>query len=335
MSQAPQYKVIGGHLTEFKTAHVNGVEVGLISGHIATWDLDEGLDRFHPGAFLKSLHRHRKRPKLSDGSVPGVVMKNQHRNQIGVWPVEGLREDKIGLFGQDGQINLEVQEGQETFSKIRARHVNALSIGFIPIQATFEDDGFTRNITESDFVEGSPVDNPMNQGATITAFKARFRDLPVSAKDVGWEGYGDHDRRAFLAGDEKAIAQMVDGELMVCQERLTHYAESLMAEGKSANLAEVAAVEGYMAKGGMASPFSAEMRGYYRAEDLTEMTPRQLESVLTASGRLSTGAVKAMVGKMKDHLIADESHRERPTDLIAEILAGLKDSQKTLQSAMQ
>ena len=47
-------KYMGGQVIETKEENRNGIPVGVIEGHIATWDLDEGLDRFHKGAFLKS-----------------------------------------------------------------------------------------------------------------------------------------------------------------------------------------------------------------------------------------------------------------------------------------
>ena len=105
-------KYIGGNVVEVKQEERNGVQVGIIKGYIATWDLDRGSwgvrDRFVKGAFLESLNRHRidNRP---------IRLKDHHGRTVGGFPIETAFEDEKGLFAT-GEINLEVQQGREAFS---------------------------------------------------------------------------------------------------------------------------------------------------------------------------------------------------------------------------
>ena len=62
---SPEHKTVWGRFhanQEFKTLHLPGdIEVGVAAGLLATWDLDEGRDRFHQGAFLQSIEEHKER----------------------------------------------------------------------------------------------------------------------------------------------------------------------------------------------------------------------------------------------------------------------------------
>lgn len=327
--------VLGGHVTETKVRdNANGVKVGLITGYIATWDLDEGLDRFVRGAFVKAIARHvaRSSPKNPDGRP--VRLKNQHRNLVGGWPITKVSEDPKGLLGRDGEIDLEIQEGQELFSLIDGGFITDLSIGFGALEYSFEDEGMVRLIQESELWEGSPVDEPMNQAATIAsnkAARAHFRDLPISAKDVSWDGYEGSDRRAYLAGEGMAFAQLEGKELVVCQPRLLEIADLLMQE-KEPNLHHVTAVEGYLAKAGLPSPFPPELRGFYRVDEVKNLTTRQLEDALHRSGIFSKGAATWLVEGLAEKLRGDDTGSPGDDALVAQILESLRGSRDTIQS---
>lgn len=325
---------LGGHVLETKEHERHGVKVGLVTGYIATWDLDEGLDRFIRGAFAKAIARHvaRPTPKFPEGRP--VRFKNQHRDLVGGWPIDKVTEDAKGLLGRDGEINLEKQIGQELYSDIDAGFISDLSIGFGALEYSFEDEGMVRLIQESELWEGSAVDEPMNRAATIAsnkAARAHFRDLPISAKEVAWDGYEGTDRKAFLAGEGMAFAQLDGKTLSVCQPRLIEIADLLMQE-KTPNLHHVTAVEGYLAKAGLPSPFPAELRGFYRVDDVRKLTQRELESALHASGNFSKGAAAWLVEGLQAKLRDDESESLGDAELIEEILGHLRGSRDSIQS---
>jgi len=160
-------KYIGGHVMEVKEDVRNGVKVGIIEGYIATWDLDRGngwiQDQFVKGAFKKSI-RQFKRDKRQ------VRFKDHHGRTVGGFPAESLKEDNIGLWGS-GEINLEVQQGQEAYALAKQNVLVDFSVGFQRVKSTRDEQTDIRLITEAILWEGSIVDEPMNPKAKITAVK--------------------------------------------------------------------------------------------------------------------------------------------------------------------
>lgn len=207
-NQNMETKCIGGHIFEYKETERNGVTVGIIKGYIATWDIDRGNDRFEPGAFSKSLDRHRKNNRP-------IRLKDQHGRTVGGFPIETAKEDEKGLFAI-GEINLDVQQGRELYSLVKQGVLSDMSIGYGPRKKHFEKD--IRVITESEVWEGSVVDEPMNPEATITSLKSVFSGLfstPMAGMDCKWyekealervghAGYINPDRKEFPVLDEIA-----------------------------------------------------------------------------------------------------------------------------------
>jgi len=157
----------GGHVSEVKTRDRNGVPVGVVSGYIATWDVDRGdwsgiKDKFLPGAFLESLDRHKKTDRQ-------IRLKDQHGRTVGGFPIETVREDSTGLFGI-GEINLEVQQGAEAFSLAKQKVLTDFSIGWEMLSEPSIVEG-VRHISKAEVWEGSIVDEPMNPHANILDVK--------------------------------------------------------------------------------------------------------------------------------------------------------------------
>lgn len=169
----------GGRVTGTKETERNGVPVGIVEGYIATWDVDRGdwtgiKDKFLPGAFTKSIERHRKTNRQ-------IRLKDQHYRTIGGFPIATVKQDDRGLFGI-GEINLDVQKGKEAFSLARQEVLTDFSIGWENTASDIVEDGI-REISEAEVWEGSIVDEPMNPNANITAVKTvDFSE--VDAEDI-------------------------------------------------------------------------------------------------------------------------------------------------------
>jgi len=167
----------GGLIVETKTIQRNGVPVGTVSGHIATWDVDRGgwsgiKDKFLPGAFLESIERHKKTDRQ-------IRLKDMHGRTIGGFPIETVHEDSTGLFGV-GEINLEVQQGKEAFSLARQKVLTDFSIGWEMLSEPVISEG-VRHIAKAEIWEGSIVDEPMNPFANILDVKtADFGELDLT-----------------------------------------------------------------------------------------------------------------------------------------------------------
>lgn len=161
-----EQKFIGGQVLEVKTEERNGVQVGIVEGYIATWDVDRGdwmgvKDQFKRGAFVESILAHIQKARP-------IRLKDHHGRTVGGFPMEFVKEDERGLFGV-GEINLEVQQGREAHALAKQGVLSDFSIGFSVVD--FEMDGDLRTITKATIWEGSIVDEPMNPHANITQVK--------------------------------------------------------------------------------------------------------------------------------------------------------------------
>jgi hypothetical protein len=160
-SDTVETKYIGGQISEVKQEERNGVPVGLISGYIATWDLDRGDDQFTKGAFKESIADHKKKNRP-------IRFKDSHGRTVGGFPIETVKEDSMGLFGI-AEVNLDIQQGKELYSLVKQGVISDFSIGFSV--RDFEIRDGVRIISKAIVWEGSAVDEPMNVAANITDVK--------------------------------------------------------------------------------------------------------------------------------------------------------------------
>lgn len=196
MKHKRELKFVGGNVVNVKQEERNGVQVGIVEGYIATWDIDEGdffgiKDRFVRGAFVESILEHVQRRRQ-------VRLKDHHGRTVGGFPIEFVKEDDRGLFGV-GEINLEVQQGHDLFVLAKQRVLTDFSIGFSVVD--FEMDGDLRTITKAIIWEGSVVDEPMNRQANITQVKKDEDENVDYFKTEDIEGWTKRDvEKALRAG---------------------------------------------------------------------------------------------------------------------------------------
>lgn len=163
MTVDKEVKFLSGRVLEVKQEDRNGIPIGIIKGHAATFDIDRGNDRFVKGAFIESIQ------ELRQNNRP-VRMLFQHRGDllIGGFPIESVREDEKGL-AVIGEINLEVQEGREAFALAKQGILTDFSIGFSVVEDAMEDG--IRIIKKAIIWEFSLVSEPMNPKAVVTEVK--------------------------------------------------------------------------------------------------------------------------------------------------------------------
>jgi HK97 family phage prohead protease len=191
-------RFIGGTVTECKQEERDGIPVGIIAGYIATWDVDRGDDKFLPGAFKASIG---KQVTLGRKNIP---LKDFHGRTIGGFPIETIKEDGIGLFGR-GEVNLELEQGRDAFSLAKQNVYDSFSIGYLAIEVEFE--AGIRIIKESELLEGSVLDVPMNERALVTEVKAatQFKDFQLAARDRAWDSGAASGRVRAWAGAEDGL----------------------------------------------------------------------------------------------------------------------------------
>ncbi|MBL4700591.1 MAG: HK97 family phage prohead protease [Phycisphaeraceae bacterium] len=348
-------KYIGGNIVEVKQVERNGIKVGVIKGHIATWDLDRGAwgvrDRFVKGAFIESLDRHRRdnRP---------IRLKDHHGRTIGGFPIETALEDEVGLF-VIGEINLEVQQGREAFALAKQGILSDFSIGFSSLEDTVTED--IRVIHKAEVWEGSIVDEPMNPKAKITEVKIAvpFQDLPLASQDRPWDSdaaisrvreFTDSTeepsstyRRAFLWYDRTdaenfgayklPIADVINGRLTAVPRGIFAAAAALQGARGGVDIpdadrpAVIRHVERYYAKMGLDSPFEDDEKQYFVADDVKAWTERDIERFLKETGKMSKSAAKTLADRLDKR--QKEPDNEDDNDIV-KLLGELKSFKNQL-----
>ena len=274
--------------TDTKENQRNGVPIGVIEGYASTYDLDRGDDIILPGAFANTLNRH---------AVEGrpIRMLLQHKNGvlIGGFPIEFAKETPEGLFVR-GEINLEVQNGRESYALAKQDVLTDMSIGFsIPsresVEYKREGDRVIRMIKEVELWEISLVDEPMNPAARIQSVKSAtpFADLPLADRSRSWDSAAALSRireftdsvdapspaykDAFLWYDAESpdmfgsyklpIADVIDGALVAVPRGIFSAAAALLGARGGVDIPEadradvIANVEKYYKKLDLESPF--------------------------------------------------------------------------------
>jgi HK97 family phage prohead protease len=299
-------KSFNGEIVEVKEMDLNGKRVGIVKGYLATWhkDIQSGIygmpDIIVKGAYTKSIQEFKARNNRT------LKMKRDHYQVIGGFPINTLKEDNRGLYGE-GEINLDTQLGRETYSLALQKVLVDFSIGHFVRKETIEDN--TRKILDAELFEASIVEEPKNRYAQITEIKSASPLLEPMDSKINWneeealervlelkyrDGSGSD---AFIGG--VLVADVVDGKLKVHPDALRRAA----AEVKSTT--DQLLVERYFAKLGLDSPFSNKL--FYTLDDVKSLSKAEIKSLLIDSGIFSNGAARLIVAKMADDVSSPEN----------------------------
>jgi HK97 family phage prohead protease len=167
---------------EFECKDAGG-KVSTIEGYFAAYkNRDLQGDVMVNGCMAKSIAE-----SIPAGKVPLLdnhVYDVQH--MVGT-AVKGS-EDGTGFFAEH---RVESTPGaQEVAEKVKSGAVKKASIGFIPVQESWEQDvkgEVTRTLHEVKLFENSVVLHPANEGTSIWAKGTRYRGLPLAALDTPWD----------------------------------------------------------------------------------------------------------------------------------------------------
>lgn len=146
-------------LTAFKFA-VD--EAGKVAGYGSVFgNVDSYGERVMPGAFAKSLARHK-----AEGTRPLMLWQHNASEVIGSWL--DLVEDDVGLK-LSGRFNLDTTKGRDVHALVKAGDVGGLSIGYLEVVA--RPNGPVRELFEVDLKETSVVSFPANRQARVSGVK--------------------------------------------------------------------------------------------------------------------------------------------------------------------
>jgi HK97 family phage prohead protease len=138
---------------------------GTFSGYGSVFDVEDlGGDIVARGAFTETLATHAK-----NGTMPALLWQHDSDKPIGVYTE--MKEDSHGLY-VEGQICLDSVLGKEAYALLKMGALSGLSIGYWPKKWEWDEDEWTRTLTEVELWETSMVTFPMNPSARIESVKA-------------------------------------------------------------------------------------------------------------------------------------------------------------------
>lgn len=142
------------------------VEARTFEGLASTWDRDMGDDVIHRGAFKDWLTEWEKGGKV----LPLVDQHNYGSVRAVIGKLLEAQEKKDGLWTK-WQV-IEGADGDEILTRLKGGYIDALSIGYEPVEYDFVKDesarfGEIRHLRKVNVLEVSLVLWPMNQNARI------------------------------------------------------------------------------------------------------------------------------------------------------------------------
>ncbi len=149
---------------------------GVFSGYASVFNnIDSDNDIIIKGAFAKSLAKRKP------------VLLFQHKTDEPIGLCLDAYEDDVGLYVKF-QINLEVNKGAETYSNVKMRVLNKMSIGFKTNDYEMDKTNKgVRVLKELDLYEVSIVTFPANDMAEVDSVKnSTSRDVEKALRDVGY-----------------------------------------------------------------------------------------------------------------------------------------------------
>lgn len=197
-----QHKTLDSHF-EIKSVS----EKGAFSGYGSVFgNVDLHRDIILPGAFSKSLERHKQK-----GTMPSMLWQHKMADVVGIYTE--MAEDDHGLkLSGELFVNENVPEADKAYTLMRRGAVKGLSIGFnIPKGGEeYDKDNDIWKIKEVDLVEVSIVTYPANQEAQIATVKSALespRDFERFLRDAGLTR---HQAKCLMAGGYGAMVESPD-----------------------------------------------------------------------------------------------------------------------------
>ena len=164
---------------------------GLVRGFASVFGvLDSYNDVVLKGAFVRSLQE-----KLNKGQKVPMLYQHDPSIIIGEW-LE-LKETEYGLWAV-GKLYLDFSEkAREVYNLLKAKVLNGLSIGFIPVddEIVCTDTEIERHIKDVELFEISIVTFPANEQSLVTDVKER-KELTIRDAEKALTAAGFSQKRA-------------------------------------------------------------------------------------------------------------------------------------------
>lgn len=178
---------------------------GEFTGYLSAFGVtDSHGTRIRPGAFAKSLARHR-----AANTVPALLWAHDHSQPIGGWL--NLEEDGKGLLGT-GHLELSIKQAADAYALMRHGYVG-LSVGIeYPLKSRIQSNDGVDELIEVDLHEASIVSMPANPEARIVGVRSRPvtpRECESALRELG---YSNKEAKRFMSGGWAAMSKAESDE---------------------------------------------------------------------------------------------------------------------------
>ncbi len=150
---------------QIKSFQANDEEQGIFEAYAnVKWFKDHAKDVTVDNAFINSIAKAK-----ATGRMPKMLFNHDHDKVIGVW-LE-MEEDDHGLKVK-GQLAMNTAKGREVFELLKLGALDALSIGYITINESYDPSTNTNFLVEVDIREISVVTFPCNEASLVSSVKS-------------------------------------------------------------------------------------------------------------------------------------------------------------------
>ena len=189
---------------ELKGIEENGVFTGYgsVFGVLDFWD-----DVVVKGAFIDSIQKR----------MPALLWQHRQDAPIGVYT--DIAEDEKGLKVTGRLLVDDVRQAKEAYALLKAGALSGLSIGYIPLDWEYKEDGDVRVLKEVEVWEISLVTFPANDAARVESVKSL--DSLSSVQDIeGWlcsKGLTPNEAKSVIS---KVLQKDAEDQLMEAAKNL-------------------------------------------------------------------------------------------------------------------
>lgn len=183
-------------------------DTGAFAGYASVFNVvDNQQDVMLPGAFSKSLSE-----KLT-ASATRLLWQHQADEPIGV--LHTIKEDAYGLYVA-GDLLLGLQRGKEAYELLKSGAINGLSIGYKPVDFSYDPATGVRYLGAVELWEVSLVTFPANDKAGVTQLKTELpqtiRSFEQFLRDAG---FSRKSAKAIAAGGFSKQAEPREAEALI------------------------------------------------------------------------------------------------------------------------
>lgn len=168
-----------------KTAGAHeGTEEGIVEAIVAAYNVDSCGDQIIPGAFKKSLDRHRE----AGNRIPYVWSHKSDDLDSYIGEVIEAEERPEGLWVR-AKLDIDEPKAAKAYRLLKGRRISQFSFAYTEIDARpGTKDGATKELHELDIHECGPTMVGMNQSTQLLGVKSAVGSHSTATSDASWDG---------------------------------------------------------------------------------------------------------------------------------------------------